>query len=159
MKLMLNKLKEFTRWVTMDVNVKKCATASSLIDSNGHRCRLAENLMFDGSRIPSLTLAEFLRYLGTTVAARRTIKLEATKMKLTEMRIRLEKMIDSPVLIVQKVDVIKAFLFPMSDFMLLDGYVAVLHRMMSIRLSAPYDLIPWRRVSRPTLPLTVVILR
>jgi hypothetical protein len=145
MKLMLNKLEEFTRWVTMDVNVKKCVTASSLIDSNGNRCRLAENLMFDGSRIPSLTLAESLRYLGTTVAARRTIKLEAT-----EMRIRLEKMIDSLVLIVQKVDAIKAFLFPKSDFMLLDGDVTVLHRMMCIPLSAPYNLIR---------SVTVVILR
>jgi hypothetical protein len=59
------------------------------------------------------------------VAARKTIKFEATKTKLTEMRIRLEKIIDSAVLIVQKIDAIKTFLLPLLDFMLLDGDVGV----------------------------------
>jgi hypothetical protein len=99
---MLNKFEEFTKWAKMEVNVKKCATASYLIDGNRHRCCLAENLTLNGSPIPNLTLTESLRYLGTTVAARRTVKLEATKTKLTEMRIRLEESIDSPLLIVRR---------------------------------------------------------
>jgi hypothetical protein len=109
----------------MEVNVKKCATASYLMDSNRHRCSLAENLKLNGSSIPNLTLAESLKYLGTTVAARRTVKLEAAKTKLLEMRIRLEKIIDSPLLTVQKIDAIKTFVLPMLDFMLLNGDVGV----------------------------------
>jgi hypothetical protein len=125
MKLILRKLEEFTRWSHLEVNVKKCATASYLIDSNRHRCSLAENFELNGAPIPNLTLAESLKYLGTTVAARRTVKLEAVKTKLTEMRTRLAKIIDSPLLAVQKIDAIRTFLLPMLDFMLLNGDVGV----------------------------------
>jgi hypothetical protein len=59
------------------------------------------------------------------VAARRTVKLEAAKMKLSEMRIRLENIIDSPLLTVQKIDATKTFLLPVLDFMLLNGDVGV----------------------------------
>jgi hypothetical protein len=125
MKRMLSKLEEFTRWAKMEVNVKKCATAPYLIDSNRHRCSLAENLGLNGKPIPKRTLAESLKYLGTTVAARRTVKLETAKTKLTEMRVRLAKIIDSPLLTVQKIDAIKTFLLPMLDFMMLNGDVGV----------------------------------
>jgi hypothetical protein len=125
MRLMLRKLEEFARWSRMDVNVKKCATASYLLDKNRHRCSLSENLTLNDAPIPNLTLAESLKYLGTTVAARRTVKLKSVKTKLTEMRTRLTKIIESPLLIVQKIDAIKTFLLPMLDFMMLNGDVGV----------------------------------
>jgi hypothetical protein len=125
MNQMLGELEEFTRWATMEVNVKKCATASYLIDGNRHRCSLAENLKLNGTPIPNITLAESLKYLGTTVAARRTVKLETVKTKFTEVRIRLAKIIDSPLLTVQKIDTIKTFLLPMLDFTMLNGEVGV----------------------------------
>jgi hypothetical protein len=95
------------------------------MDSNRHRCSLADNLKLNGSSIPNLTLAQSLKYLGTTMAARRTVKLEAAKTKLSEMRIRLEKVIDSPLLTVQKIDAIKTMVLPVLDFMLLNGDVGV----------------------------------
>jgi hypothetical protein len=125
MKLTLSKLEEFTRWGKMEVDVKECAPASYLMGSNRHPCSLAENLKLNGASIPNLTLAESLKYLGTTVAARRTVKLEAAKMKLSEMRIRLEKIIDSPLLTVQKIDAIETVVPPLLDFMLLNGDVGV----------------------------------
>jgi hypothetical protein len=41
------------------------------------------------------------------------------------MRIRLEKIIDSPLLTVQKIDAIKTFVLPMLDFIPLNGDVRV----------------------------------
>jgi hypothetical protein len=41
MKLMLSKVEEFTRWAKMEINIKKSATASYLMDSNRYRCSLA----------------------------------------------------------------------------------------------------------------------
>jgi hypothetical protein len=120
---MLQVLEEFVDWSRMEVNVKKCATASSLRDGNRHRCSLADNLVFKGQANPNLTLAQSLKYLGTAVAARRTVKLEAVEAKLTEMRARLKKMIEAPLLIVQKIDAVKTFLLPMLDFMMLNGDV------------------------------------
>jgi hypothetical protein len=54
----------------MEVNVKKCETASYLNDVDRHRCSLAENLKFKNQAIPNLTLAQSLKYLGTAVASR-----------------------------------------------------------------------------------------
>jgi hypothetical protein len=120
---MLQVLEEFVDWSRMEVNVKKCATASYLRDMNRHRCSLTRSLNFKGQQIPNLTLAQSLKYLGTAVAPRRTVKLEAAKTKITEMKIRLKKIIESPLLIVQKIDAMKTFVLPMIDFMMLNGDV------------------------------------
>jgi hypothetical protein len=120
---MLETLDEFVRWSRMEVNVKKCSTASYLIDTNGYRCSLAENLRFQGQVIPNLILAESLKYLGTAVAARRTVKLQAVEAKLTEMKIRLMKIMESPLLIVQKIDAVRTFLLPTLECMMLNGDV------------------------------------
>jgi hypothetical protein len=120
---MLEVLETFVGWSRMEVNVNKCATASYMLDANRHRCTLAENLTFKGETIPSLTLAESLKYLGTAIAARRRLKITAAESKLTEMRVRLKKILESPLLIVQKIDAIKTFLLPTIDFMLLNGDV------------------------------------
>jgi hypothetical protein len=120
---MLKVLEEFVHWSKMTVNVEKCATASYMRDRNRHRCSLAENLQFKGQPIPNLTLAQSLKYLGTAVAPRRTVKLEATEAKLTEMKIRLRKIMESPLLVVQKIDAMKTFVLPMLDFMMLNGDV------------------------------------
>ena len=120
---MLQMLETFVDWSQMEVNVNKCATASYLRDMNRHRCSLAENLLFKGQEIPNLTLAQSMKYLGTAVAARRRPKLEAVDAKLTEMRIRCKKIMESPLLIVQKIDAVKTFVLPMIDFLMLNGDV------------------------------------
>jgi hypothetical protein len=51
----------------MEMNVKKWATTSDLIDENRHRCSLAENLKFKRQDIPNLTLAQSPKYFGTAV--------------------------------------------------------------------------------------------
>jgi hypothetical protein len=120
---MLQVLEDFVDSSKMEVNEKKCATASYLIDLNRHRCSLARSLDFRDQPIPSLTLAQSLKYLGTAVAPRRTVKLEAAEVKITEMKIRLEKSMKSPLLIVQKIDAMRTVVLPMLDFMMLNGYV------------------------------------
>jgi hypothetical protein len=128
---MFEVFEDFVNWSKMEVNVKKCATASYLKDMNRQRFSLAENLNFKGQPIPNLTLAQSPKYLGTAIAPRRTVTLEATEAKLTEMKIRLKKIIESPVLIVQKIDAMKTFVLPMLDFMILKGDIgeAVLMKM------------------------------
>jgi hypothetical protein len=123
MNAMLAKLEPFVGWAQMESNVRKCATASYLVDEYQHRCSLEEPLKLHGNAIPNLTLAQSLKYLGTTVAARRTVKLEVAESKLSEMRTRLQKIMESPLLVVQKIDAVKTFLLPMMDFMLLNGDV------------------------------------
>jgi hypothetical protein len=49
--------------------------------------------------------------------------LEAAEAKLTEMKIRLKKIMESPLLIMQKIDTMKTFVLPMLDFMTLNGDV------------------------------------
>jgi hypothetical protein len=94
-----------------------------MIDQNNHRSTLEEPLRLSGNDIPSLTFAESLKYLGTAVAARRTVKFKVAESKLSEMKTRLQKVMESPLLIVQKIDAIKTFILPMLDFMLLNGDV------------------------------------
>jgi hypothetical protein len=118
---MLEVLEDFVDWSRMEVNVKKYATISYLKDMNRHICSLAANLNFKGQPIPNLTLAQSLKYLGTAVAPRRTVRLEVAETKLTQMKIRLKKIIESPLLIVQKIDAMKTFVLPMPDFMMLNG--------------------------------------
>jgi hypothetical protein len=120
---MLEVLERFVDWSRMEVNVKKCATASSLRDMNKHRCSLLENLEFKGQPILTLTLVQSLKYLGTAVAARRTVKLEAAEAKLTKMKVRLMKIMESPLLTVQKIDAVKIVVLPTLDFMMLKGDV------------------------------------
>jgi hypothetical protein len=118
---MLEVLEDFVDWSKMEANVKKCATASYLRNMNRHRCTLALNLEFEGQPLPNLTLAQSLKYLGTAVAPRRTVKLEAAEAKLTETKTRLKKIMESPLLIMQKIDAMKTFVLPMLDFMMLNG--------------------------------------
>jgi hypothetical protein len=120
---MLRVLERFVDWSRMEVNVKKCSTASYLLDMNRHRSSLAYNLTFKNQAIPNLTLAQSLKYLGTAVAPRRTVKLEAVEAKLTGVRIGLKKIMESQLLLVQKIDAIKTFLLPTLDFMMLNGDV------------------------------------
>jgi hypothetical protein len=80
-------------------------------------------LEFKYQPIPNLTFAQSPKYLGTAVAPRRTVKLEAAETKLTEMKIRLKKIMKSPLLIVQKLDAMKTFVLPMLDFVMLNGDV------------------------------------
>jgi hypothetical protein len=74
-------LEDFVDWSRMEVNVKKCATASYLKDMNRHRCSLAANLNFKGQPIPNLMLAQSLKHLDTAIAPGRTVRLEATEAK------------------------------------------------------------------------------
>jgi hypothetical protein len=120
---MLQVLEDCVYWSKMEVNVKKCATASYLRDMNRHRCSLTANLEFKGQPIPSLTLAQSLKYLGTAVAPRRTVKLEAPEAKLIEMKILLKRIMEAPLLIVQNIEEMKTFMLPMLDFMTLNGDV------------------------------------
>jgi hypothetical protein len=71
---MLQVVENVVQWSQVEVNVKKCETASDLNDVHRHRHRhrssLAENLKFKNQAIPNLTLAQSLKYLGTAVAPR-----------------------------------------------------------------------------------------
>jgi hypothetical protein len=66
-------------------------------------------------------LAQSLKHLDTAIAPGRTVRLEATEAKITEVKIRQKKIIESPLLIVQKIDAMKTFVLLMLDFMMLNG--------------------------------------
>jgi hypothetical protein len=53
----------------MEVKVKKCATASSILDRNRRRSSLERELKFKGQPIPNLALAQPTKYIRTTVGA------------------------------------------------------------------------------------------
>jgi hypothetical protein len=57
------------------------------------------------------------------VAAQRTVKFEAVETKLKEMEVRLKKIMQSQLLMVQTIDALKTFLLPSIDFILLNGDV------------------------------------
>jgi hypothetical protein len=118
---MLRTLETFTRWAKMEVNVRKCTTASYLLDRNHHRCSLSNCFEFNNQLIPNLTLQQSMKYLGTAVTARRNIKIHATNYKFDEMKTLLHKILNSPLLTVQKIDAIKTFIIPCFDFLLLNG--------------------------------------
>jgi hypothetical protein len=118
---MLRVLDDFTAWSRMEVNVKKCATASYVYDDDKWRTFLDGCFKFRGQEIPNLTTADSMRYLGAPIAARRTVRLKSAKFKLKEMEILLGKIMSSALLTVQKIDAIKTFLLPSMDFLLLNG--------------------------------------
>jgi hypothetical protein len=120
---MLTKLENFTEWSRMEINVSKCATASYLIDEQRHRCILEVNFRLTNEPVPNLTMSQSLKYLGTAVAARRTVKLQTVEGKVTEIEKRLQSIISSKLLIVQKIDAIKTFLLPSLDCYMLNGEI------------------------------------
>jgi hypothetical protein len=120
-KAMLKTLETFTKWAKMDVNVKKCTTASYLLDQDHHRYSLTQNLKFNNQEIPNLTLNQSIKYLGTALSARRNVKLNATNYKFDEMKVLVHKILNSPLLTVQKIDAIKTFVIPCFDFLMLNG--------------------------------------
>jgi hypothetical protein len=122
---MLGTLEEFTHWSRMEVNTSKCAMASYLLDSSHHRCSLRDNLTFGGNEIPNLTMGQSLKYLGTAVAARRSVKLESVRAKFEEARQLLRRIEESKLLTVQKIDAIKTFVIPSFDFVLLNGDIGL----------------------------------
>jgi hypothetical protein len=124
---MLRSLEIFTRWSKMEVNVKKCTTASYLLDEQQHRYSLSNNLKFDNHDIPNLTLKQSLKYLETAVTARRNVILQATNSKFDEMKILVQKIMSSPLLTVQKIDAIKTFVIPCFDFLMLNGEISKVH--------------------------------
>jgi hypothetical protein len=121
---MLKSLEIFTKWSKMEVNVKKCSTASYLLNDHGHRCSLTNCFKFQNQDIPNLTLSQSLKYLGTAVAARRNVKLHATISKFDEMKTLVRKIMGSPLLTVQKIDAIKTFVIPCFDFLMLNGDIS-----------------------------------
>jgi uncharacterized C2H2 Zn-finger protein len=121
---MLDTLEAFTRWARMEVNNKKCETSSYIIDDQGHRRSIAEALRFRGEEIPNLTFAQSMKYLGVAVGAHQTIKFKAVKPKFRAMRDLLDKVMNSGLLTVQKIDAVKTFVLPSLDYPLLNGAVA-----------------------------------
>jgi hypothetical protein len=122
---MLQILNEYTQRSKLKVNVAICATASSIYDKDRQWTYLDRCYVFRGDEIPNLPTAESMRYLGARIAARRTIKRKSMKFKLEEMDILFGKIISSPLLTVQKIDAVKAFLLPSIDVLLLNGEVGV----------------------------------
>jgi hypothetical protein len=64
-----------------------------------------------------------MRYLGAPITARRTVKFKSAKFKLQEMAILLGKIMSSSLFTVQKIDIVKTFLLPSIDFLLLNGEI------------------------------------
>jgi hypothetical protein len=118
---MLRVLDDFTASSRMEVNVKKCATASYVYDDDKWRTFLDGCFKFRGQEIPNLMTVDSMRYLGAPIAARRTVRLKSAKFKLNEMEIFLGKVMSSALLTIQKIDAIKTFLLRSIDFLLLNG--------------------------------------
>jgi hypothetical protein len=93
------------------------------------------------SPIPNRTLAQSLKYLGTAVAARREVKLEAIKSKSSEMKVRVKRIMESQWLTVQKIDAVKTFLLPTLDFILLNGDVGEMRQRKMDWTSTSADLL------------------
>jgi hypothetical protein len=104
---MLSMLETYVQWARMEVNVAKCAMLSHLIDGNNHRCTPDQELMFTGQGISNLMMAQLLEYLGIAVSTRGKVRLEAATVKSAEMDIRLQRVIGSRLLMIQKGKVTK----------------------------------------------------
>jgi hypothetical protein len=101
---MLEVRENFMNWSQIEGDVKKCATASFLLDINIRRCSLRDQLRFKGRDILDLTFEKSPKYLGTPVAAQCSVKLEAVETKLSEARGRPEKIMRSELLITSQID-------------------------------------------------------
>jgi hypothetical protein len=62
------------------------------------------------------------------VAAQRPLKLEAVEMQLTEMKMQLQEIMESPLLTVQTTDPVKIFVLLTLDSMVLNGDVEAKQR-------------------------------
>jgi hypothetical protein len=99
----------------MEVKVSKCTTASYILSEEKRSTYLDKFFLFRGDAIPNLTTADSMAYLGTPVAVRKTIKLQAAKLKLKEMEVLLGKIVSSPLLKFQEIDEVKIVLPPSID--------------------------------------------
>jgi hypothetical protein len=75
------------------------------------------------TRDPKSDNGSITEIFGAAVSARRTVKLAAAQQKISEMKIRIQKILDSPLKTVQKIDAIKTFVPPTLDSTILNGDV------------------------------------
>jgi hypothetical protein len=120
---MLNTLFHFTRWSKMEVNPLKCSTISYLKDDNRRRAFSDTAFQFNDQEIPNLSLEDSMRYLGAPIAARRTVKLKTGRTLVIEAKRMVDKIMASPLKIVQKISAIKTKVLPSMDFMLMNGEI------------------------------------
>jgi hypothetical protein len=123
--VMLGTVGEYEDWAKMGVNDVKCETVTYTHDDNGRRAYDEEALKLKGRAIRSLTMGESAKYLGTPVAAHRTVKLKPTRIVLTEMKELILRITSSPLRIVQKLHAIKTFALPKIDYLLMNADVGV----------------------------------
>jgi hypothetical protein len=83
-----------------------------MIGEHAIRGSLEEPLQFGGEAIPNLTLTESMKYLGTAVTKRRKPKFKSAEATFNEARTLVMKIMQSPLLTVQKVDAVKTFVLP-----------------------------------------------
>ncbi|WP_334097073.1 reverse transcriptase domain-containing protein, partial [Helicobacter typhlonius] len=80
-----------------------------------------------GEEIPFVGLEESIRYLGTPISARKCAKIKTSAEYFVKAKNKIEKIIQSDLMIVQKIHAIKTFIIPSLDFILENGQMKLAH--------------------------------
>ena len=88
---------------------------------------LSAGFQINGENIPFVGLEDSIRYLGTPVSARKCAKLKTSADYFVKAKNKIEKIIQSDLMIVQKIHAIKTFVIPSLDFILDNGQMKLAH--------------------------------
>ena len=117
---LLNEVNNFIRYSKLEINVKKCHSASYILQE-GHRVSDSEPFTFNNNNIPNHNLSEWVEYLGTAAATTINIRRKSTEATLTDANNLVDLIFNSPLRINQMIDAVKRFVIPSLDYTLTEG--------------------------------------
>lgn len=115
MNKLIERVREFTKISGMELAPNKCVAYVYGI-SRAQRRFYDANIKIGDHAIRVAKKDETIRYLGAPINARKTDRLKQVKITEAEFRILLEKVTQSKLAIVQKIDAIKRFLLPKWEY-------------------------------------------
>lgn len=117
---LLNTCERFCEYSRMKLAPHKPISLGYLLIDR-RRCGLSNSFSVNNEPIPVADLEDTVRYLGAPIAARKGVKLKFASKLIANFKSKIKKIIDSCLLIVQKLHAIKTFIIPTLDFAMLNG--------------------------------------
>ena len=124
MERMLNFATQFCDYSKMILEPAKSMTFAYVL-LNRRRTILSDNFNLNGIDIPKASLEQTVNYLGAPITARKIIKLKTANDIFQELKLKLSKIIESKLLITQKINAIQTFLIPKLEFKFINSQLSI----------------------------------
>ena len=121
---LLNTVEMFCKFAGLKMAVQKCKTISYIKEGNR---RVSDPVPFtiDGEEIPTEDVTEAMEYLGTVISVSQRLKMSDARKVLEDLKTKIWRVGRTKTRLVQKFDLIRRFIVPQLDFILLNSVVSI----------------------------------